>query len=242
MTLRFALLALILAIATLWSGRAAAAGTRPGQPTGEPWKTWEARLTQRFDYAHVTFSGAGRPMLAGGRGACPEGPFRRPGLRAMVHSPDRKIFGEVTLSVYQLEPGGDGLEHLRQSLRTRPDAGAGGPGIADADGHCADMGNAAVSFIQSGDFWLEVLGSCADGALYRYEVGEVLGLVRQTEGARAPSMFAFTGCGERTPKIVSVGDFLSGLTKKASYGGLAFPEARRRARARLTPPVAAPAP
>jgi hypothetical protein len=239
-TLRSALLALTLGSVTLWSARVAATGTRPGQPAGEPWKTWEARLAQRFDYARVTFSGAGRPMLAGGRGACPKGPFQRPGLRAMVHSPDRQIFGEITISIYQLEAGGDGLENLRRSLRARPDAGAGaGAPSVDADGHCADVGNAAVSFIQSGDFWLEVLGSCADGALYRYEVGEVLGLVRQTEGARAPSVFAFTRCGEGTPKIVAVDDFLSGLTKKATYGGRPFPEARREARARLAPPPAA---
>ena len=202
----------------------------PAPPTGPAWDAWREAIGKRFAHGRIKFGLASLPsVLAGGgtfRKGCPEAPFQRGGLSAMVRSPDRKVFGDVEISIYALDAGGDGYGFLREALARHPEDDV-------LDEPCAFVGNTAVSFIQAGRFWLEVRGFCGDGALYRYEVGEVLAMLRQKDPASAPTRFGWTGCGEGTPKLVPVDEFLGRLAKKASFWGRAFPEARDEARKRL---------
>jgi len=146
-----------------------------------------------------------------------------------VRSPDRKLFADIGIQIFELDGESDGYAFLKESLRRSPNRLDGSSADVVATGGCAAVGNATVSFIQSGRFWLIVLGSCADGALYRYEVGEVLKMVRQKDRVGAPTTFAFSGCGESVPKFVSVDRLLDELEKKATYWGRSFPAARDQA-------------
>jgi hypothetical protein len=146
-----------------------------------------------------------------------------------VRSPDRKLFAEIGIQIFELDAESDGYAFLKESLRRSPKPLDGTSADLVPTGACAAVGNTTVSFIQSGRFWLIVLGSCADGALYRYEVGEVLKMVRQKDRAGAPATFAFSGCGQNTPRFVAVDSFLDELEKRATYWGRSFPAARNQA-------------
>ena len=150
-----------------------------------------------------------------------------------MRSPDRKLFADIELQIFELDGKGDGYAFLKESLHTWPHSRDAPSSIADPSEHCAAVGNTTVSFIQSGGYWVIVLGHCADGALYRYEVGEALEMVRQKDPAGAPTTFAFSGCGQNTPKFVPVDELLESLKKKALYWGRSFPEAREVARKRF---------
>lgn len=221
-----------LAIGAGLLGAGAVRGADPPPPSGGVWQAWREAVTRQFAHARVTFEGARRPFLAGGRDGCPAGPFRRPGLWANVRSPDRKLFAEIGIQIFELDGESDGYAFLKESLHRSPKSRDGSSADVVATESCAAVGNTTVSFIQSGRFWLIVLGSCADGALYRYEVGEVLKMVREKDGAGAPVTFAFSGCGENTPKFVAVDGFLDELEKKATYWGRSFPAARDQARSK----------
>ncbi len=88
--------------------------------------------------------------------------------------------------------------------------------------------------MQAGRFWVEATGSCADGDLYSYEVGEVLEMLRQKDPAGAPVTFAFSACGRIVPTVVSTESFLAGLKRKKSFWGRTFPDARDAAKRSVT--------
>ena len=88
--------------------------------------------------------------------------------------------------------------------------------------------------MQAGRFWVEVRGSCSDGDLYGYEVGEVLEMLRQTDAAGAPVTFAYSPCGKVVPTVVSTESFLAGLKQKKSFWGRTFPAARDAAKKALS--------
>ena len=90
-----------------------------------------------------------------------------------------------------------------------------------------------VSFIQTGRYWFEIRGYCSDGAIYQYEVGDVLAMLRERDPSRAPATFGFTACGQGDPTFTVVDVFLEGLKKKKSYWGRSFPDARDEARQRV---------
>src|SRR3954471_11380712 len=98
----------------------AARGAEPLPPSGTVWQAWRQAMAGQFAPAQVTFHGVGRPLLAGGRDGCPTGPFRRPGLRADVQSPDRKVFANIGIEIFELDTNGDGYAFLKESQRRSP--------------------------------------------------------------------------------------------------------------------------
>jgi hypothetical protein len=182
-------------------------------------------VQRQFSYRKVDLSSVAGPYLAGGRNGCPKGPFRTPGLYAFLDSPNRKLFDEVQIGVFEIEEKGDGEAYLKRALASHPE------GLPEYS--CVDAGNAPFSFMQSGRFWIEVMGHCPAGDIYKYEVGEVLEMLRQKDPAGVPGTFAYASCGQGKPDMVSTESFLAGLKKKETFWGRPFPAAREEAKKAL---------
>ena len=120
------------------------------------------------------------------------GLFQSPGCSRWFGLPDPKIFGEISVSIFSLAEKGDGNAFIKQSSVKRPQ------GLAEFP--CIAVGDVALSMMQAGRFWVEVRGSCSDGDLYGYEVGEVLKMLRQTDAAGLPVTFAYSPCGKVTDR------------------------------------------
>jgi hypothetical protein len=201
--------------------------SRPAPPTGEAWQEWQGLITKHFAHARIAFSAATAPFFSGGHDGCPRGPFQGPGLLATVSSRNPRVFGDIEVAIFRVNEGADGYAYLRDALNRRAIPHEDPAGLVDG---CAFVGNTAIAVVQVGSFWVEVFGHCYDGALYKYEVGEVLAMVQEKGTADAPSVFAVSECGKGTPAFVGTANFLDSLRKPASYWGRRFPDARDQAR------------
>jgi hypothetical protein len=135
-------------------------------------------------------------------------------MRVVVTSVPRDVFSDITLVIHPLGVNQNGYAALRQP----------GPG--------AEKCWYARSFVQFDGYWVEIVGQCPDSALYPYEVGDVLVMLRATDASKMPATFSLGQCGG-PPVFKSVDEFLRALTKPVTIGERRLPEIRGVERKRL---------
>ena len=188
---------------------------------------WRARIQQQFRYLHgISFprrqawGPVDRPLWSRDP-ACDRrialGAWR---LNAEVPKSADGVFGRVRLTVTRLsDPKQDIYAYLRSALDL--------PG-----GACREASKAAEAYLRSGPYWIRVLGSCGDGDIFDYEVGEVLNMIAATEEG-LPARVLFKPCGQHPVALIASDQFLAHLREPRRFGGKTFPAAREQEKQRL---------
>jgi hypothetical protein len=198
------------------------ADDNPGSRGGKPASTAEVAevIAAHFSLARAKVTESTfRPSRFGP--GCPQLRVVGPAHALDIRSPDPTLFAGITVYVERMTEKQDGYRHVADMIKADHDRG---------DESCG-YSKAPIAFIERRPFWISVRGHCSDGALFRYEVGEVLASLPAEVGAPA-DRFLFGGCGQGFPTVTTVTTFLDSLRAKKKVGGKAFPDARDAAKAR----------
>jgi hypothetical protein len=198
-------------ISMVWSLSAAAAPAEKADAAGS---AMADAIAARYAFAKVKKSAISIHLSAFGYGC---EPFKTvgPTISVLVRSPNQQVFANVGVYVERLAGGGTGYAQFAAMIK----------GVKPSDEACG-ASKAPVAYIESRNQWITVLGQCRDGALFRYEVGEVL----QGLGSDAPTTFLLGSCGGDFPDVTETAPFLTDLQKPHTFWGKTFPAAREAMR------------
>jgi hypothetical protein len=132
-------------------------------------------------------------------------------LKRFSSGEDVDLFSELTVEIRKLAHGADGLKNYR---------------LAKAKG-CAMRKNGEAIF-QAGGFWISLEGTCSDGHLFSYEVGDFMKVFDQS--IPAPSEILYGKCGWQPIEFLTPNQVVQAANETRIIGGVKFPDARKALR------------